>query len=382
MYDLSAFPPELKKNLATALRTTVSTPVVICSKEQIAYNLHNFLKCFSIKVPQVYFPVKVNHDTAILQFLKDLGAGFEISSAGELDLLKNIQADPEKIIFSNPVKIPEHIRKAYEYGVNTFVFDSESELAKLRQCAPASNVCLRIAVPNKGAEWKLERKFGAKPQEAYSLMKMAIDYGLRPVGISFHVGWNNTIAETFQEAMNIAAQVTTALEEKGIKLNFLNIGGGFPAHGVDQYTLLNNISKKIKPQLAIFRIKHGMTIIAEPGSVVMANTAVMITAVTAVIKRGKLRWIFLDSSIFQGFQWIMGGLKYQLVYPYKTAAEIPLQPYIITGATCDSHDIFAENLMLPETVKEGDFFLVYPAGAYINSTRKYNGFGYADTVVY
>ncbi|HNW89692.1 MAG TPA: hypothetical protein PKN48_08500 [Bacteroidales bacterium] len=382
MYDLSAFPAELKKNISSVLGKTVAKPAIICSKKQIAFNLNYFLKCLSIKAQQLCFPVKVNNETAILQFLKELGAGFEISSAGELDLLKNIQADPEKIIFSNPVKIHEHIRKAYEYGVNTFVFDSESELVKLRQYAPASDVYLRIAVPNKGAGWKLEHKFGARPQEACMLMKMAIAGGLRPVGISFHVGWNNTHTETYQAAMNIAAQVTAALEEKGIKLSFLNIGGGFPAHGVDQYALLNEISKKIKPQLAIFRIKHGMTIIAEPGSAIMANTAAMITAVTAVITRGKKRWIFLDSSIFQGFQWIMGGLKYQLVYPYKSAKDATLQPYTITGGTCDSHDIFAENMMLPETVKEGDFFLVYPAGAYINSAREYNGFGYAETVAY
>lgn len=381
MYNLSAFPTELKKNIVTALKATVATPVIICSKEQIAYNLHYFLKCFSIRERQVYFPVKVNHDIAVLSFLKKLGVCFEISSAGELEMLKNIQTDPDKIIFSNPVKIQKHIRLAHDYGIKTFAFDSESELLKLSQHAPASDVYLRIAVPNKGAEWKLEHKFGARSQEACRLMKMATDCGLRPVGIAFHVGWNNTLPETFEAAMNIAAQVTTALEEKGIKLNFLNIGGGFPAHGVDQYALLNNISKKIKPQLAIFRIKHGMTIMAEPGSVIMANTAVMLSAVTAVIKRGKKHWIFLDSSIFQGFQWIMGGLKYQLVYPYKTNETVKLLPYNITGPTCDSHDIFAENLMLPETVKAGDFFLVYPAGAYINSAREYNGFGYAGTVV-
>ncbi|HQI70028.1 MAG TPA: hypothetical protein PLT47_04710 [Bacteroidales bacterium] len=382
MPNLSPFPAELKKTISSVLGKTVTTPAIICSKEQIAYNLRYFLNCLRFNAQQVYFPVKVNHDTAVLNFLKELGVCFEISSAGELDMLKNIHADPEKIIFSNPVKIPGHIRQAFDYGIRTFAFDSDGEVQKLCQNAPESDVYLRIDVPNKGAEWKLERKFGVKPQEACRLMKLAIAGGLRPAGISFHVGWNNTIPETFQAAMNLAVQVTTLLEEKGIKLTFLNIGGGFPAYGVDQYALLNNISKKIKPQLAIFRIKHGMTITAEPGSVIMANAAIMITAVTAVIKRGKKRWIFLDSSIFQGFQWIMGGLKYQLVYPYTTAEGVTLQPYIITGATCDSHDIFAENLMLPETVKEGDFFLVYPAGAYINSAREYNGFGYAETVVY
>ncbi|HOY33171.1 MAG TPA: hypothetical protein PKW80_14930 [Bacteroidales bacterium] len=380
MYNLSAFPTELKKKITSVLGKAVVTPAIICSKEQIAYNLHYFINCLQIKTQQLYFPVKVNHETAVLAFLNEQGVCFEISSAGELELLKNIHVSPEKIIFSNPVKIPEHIRKAYEYGVNIFVVDSESELIKLWHCAPASDVYLRIAVPNKGAEWKLEHKFGAKPREALSLLKSAISAGLKPCGISFHVGWNNTYPEAYLAAIRISERVTALLAKNDIRLDFLNIGGGFPAHGVDQYALLNDISKKMKPQLAIFRIKHGMTITAEPGSVIMANTAVMLTAVTAVIKRGKKRWIFLDSSIFQGFQWIMGGLKYQLVYPYKTATELPLQPYSITGATCDSHDIFAENLMLPETVKAGDFFLVYPAGAYISSVKEYNGYGYPETL--
>ncbi len=155
MYNLSAFPPELKKNISSVLGKTVATPAIICSKKQIAYNLNYFLKCLSIKAQQVYFPVKANHDNEVLEFLGQQNTSFEVASLGELLLLKKLNIDASRIIFSNPVKLPDHIKKAYEYGVRTFAFDSKSELKKIAELAPGSNVCLRIAVSNSGAEWKL-----------------------------------------------------------------------------------------------------------------------------------------------------------------------------------------------------------------------------------
>ena len=98
-----------------------------------------------------------------------------------------------------------------------------------------------------------------------------------------------------------------------------------------------------------------------------------------VIKRKNKSWIFLDSGINQGFQWILSGIRYQVIYPYKTSADTTLKKFIITGPTCDSHDVFSKDIALPEHVKTGDKMLVFPAGAYINSAERYNGFEYPDT---
>jgi len=382
MYDFSAFPEQLKKDLELFFATSPATPVIVTSKNQIAHNLNYFLQRFSMEPQQLYFPVKVNHDSSILTFLKEQHVCFEIASLGELELLKKIQVHPEKIFFSNPVKFPDHIKKAYEYGVRIFAVDSMSEISKLALHAPGSSVFLRLSVSNKGSGWKLDKKFGSEKKDSLNLIRFAIHSGLRPYGISFHVGWNNKDVETFVRAAADVEDILVILQKDGIKPDVVNLGGGFPAHNVSQYELLDEIANALKPLLYNIQKNFHVSIIAEPGSFIMANTGVMACSVMDVIKRKNQYWIFLDTGIFQGFQWIMGGLNYQVIFPYKTEKNTQLSPYTITGPTCDSHDIFAENLMLPETVKAGDFLLVYPAGAYINSAKEYNGFGYPGTLVF
>ncbi|HNW70837.1 MAG TPA: alanine racemase [Bacteroidales bacterium] len=379
MYDFSAFPEHLKKDLELFFAKSPATPAIVTSKNQIAHNLNYFLQRFRMEPQQIYFPVKVNHDTEVLVFLKDQHICFEIASLGELELLKKIQVSPEKIFFSNPVKFPDHIKKAYEYGVRIFAMDSISEITKLALDAPGARVFLRLSVSNKGSGWKLDKKFGAEKQDALNLIRFAIQSGLRPCGISFHVGWNNQDIETFVRATEDVEDILAILQKEGINPEVVNLGGGFPAHDVSQYELLDKIAKALRPLLDNIQKSFHVKIIAEPGSFIMANTGVMTCSVLDVVQRKKQHWIFLDTGIFQGFQWIMGKLSYRVIYPYKTAKGIKFTKYHVTGPTCDSHDIFTKAASFPDTVKAGDQMLIYPAGAYIGSAKEYNGFGYPET---
>jgi ornithine decarboxylase len=378
---LSAFPEHLKKSLLSFFSHKLATPAIVTSKEQIAHNLKYFLHRFRMEPQQIYFPVKVNHDTEVLAFLKDQHICFEIASLGELELLKKIMVRPEKIFFSNPVKFPDHIKKAYEYGVRTYAVDSVSEINKLAVHAPGSKVFLRLSVSNKGSGWKLDKKFGAEKKDSLKLITCAIQSGLKPCGISFHVGWNNQDTETFVRALADVEDVLRILQKGKITLDVVNLGGGFPAHNVPQYELLDKISVALKPGIENIRKNYHVKIIAEPGSFIMANTGVVACSVMDVIQRKKQHWIFLDTGIFQGFQWIMGNLPYLVIYPYKTAKDAKLVKYHVTGPSCDSHDIFTKAALFPDTIKAGDQMLIYPAGAYIGSAKEYNGFGYPETLV-
>ena len=93
-------------------------------------------------VDLIYYPVKTNNTLTVLNELHNLGSKFEIASLGELEILKKINISPKSIIYSNPVKIPLHIAKANEYGINTYAFDSKQELKKISEYASGSS-CFR-----------------------------------------------------------------------------------------------------------------------------------------------------------------------------------------------------------------------------------------------
>jgi ornithine decarboxylase len=352
------------------------TPLILTSKALLEYNYHSF--CSLLPVDAVFFPVKSNNAPEVLACLRDQGARFEAASAVELYLLLSTGIASSDVIFSNPIKSPEHIAQAHQAGVRTFAIDAASEVRKIQRYAPQSDVYVRIEVSNEGAEWKLHHKFGAPGNEVVGLCAAAIDAGLVPVGLAFHVGWNNGRLESWSGALQHSVQIAKSCIRQGIPLRSINIGGGFPAHGGDQYARLKDIADVLRPTLQILKEELGLLLYAEPGSFIAANACVMVCRVLDVVQRRDQIWVYVDSGINQGFYWIYAGIRYQVVAAQPRSHRT--RNYVVTGPTCDSQDIFGEAVELPADLREGDILLVFPAGAYVSSARNYNGFAYPSVL--
>ena len=82
---------------------------------------------------------------------------------------------------------------------------------------------------------------------------------------SFHVGSGCQEAEAFSKAISAASVIFREAEKLGMKLELLDIGGGFPGHEQDDTTFAQ-ISRYINTGLAeYFPDNDGLRIIAEPG---------------------------------------------------------------------------------------------------------------------
>ncbi len=365
----------LQQQVQQYIRKNAPTPCFIISKETIEKNIRYLVNEFNFATKDIFFSLKANYDSVVIEKLKELETGFEIGSAGELEKLIDKNIDSGCIINSNPVKIPEHIAKCYQYGVRTYAFDCRSELEKIAQYAPKSKVFIRLKTSNKGAKWELTGKFGASRHHILSLFKKALKLGLIPYGISMHSGWNNTDLKTWNESTEQLSKIAMQCKKEFDSFNFVDIGGGFPAHNVDQYKILNRIASHLKPVFTELR-DHKIRIISEPGSFVVANAAVMLTKIYDIIERNNKKWIYIDTGVFQGFYWILSGLRYQVCCCSKKTEEKNYETYIITGPTLDSHDVFSKNAILPASIRKDDYLVIYPAGAYISSAQSYNGFPY------
>jgi len=353
---------------------TPCTPVLLFSVRCLLENINVFRE--QLRVDRLFFPVKVNNHPDVLGILQEAGLSFEIASVGELEILQQLRIPVSGILFGNPIKIEQHVALAAQAGVRTFAADTESELVKIARYAPGAEIYLRLAVSNRGAQWELSEKFGCPVSEAVTLFQRARDLHLQPVGVSFHVGWNNIHMATWEQAVKDSLQVIEDCREAGIPLRFLNIGGGFPAHLVDAHALLQQIARALNPFLAHIRSKYGMEVYAEPGSFLVDNAGVVVTRVIGVVRRERRTWVYVDTGINQGFHWIMGGLEYAVISPEEE--EGPLVEYVVSGPTCDSHDVFSQRAQLGRDLKTGDFLLIYPAGAYVTSAKTYNGFDYPE----
>ena len=137
---------------------------------------------------QAHYAVKANPHPQVVEVLAREGAGFEIASTAELDLLISLGADASQVQYSNPVKARQYIAYAAAKGVEWFAFDSVEEMRKIHSIAPRARLYLRIDTPNIGSDWPLSGKFGAKLREVDTIIEVAAEIGADFCGVTFHVG--------------------------------------------------------------------------------------------------------------------------------------------------------------------------------------------------
>ncbi|MDD2411523.1 MAG: hypothetical protein RBS19_03975 [Bacteroidales bacterium] len=361
------------------ISTEDETPFIQMNLEKVKSNLDFFQKTLSFSSDEIFYPVKVNLQKEIVELLNDSNCNFEVGAVSEVEELKSMGIKASQIIFGNPIKQASHIKRAYYLGIRTFGADTENELRKISKNAPGSDVYFRIDIDNTGAEWALKGKFGTNIDNLPSLFEFSKSVGLNPLGFSFHLGWNNANEATWKMVFEQLDKKIIELQKKNVDLKTINIGGGFPAHLNNQYADLEKIADVILPYLKSWREKN-IKVLAEPGSFLVANAGVLVTSVIEKVERNGKTWIFVDSGIFQGFYWILGGLKYQIESLEKSKSE-NFKKMIVCGPTCDTHDIFSEDILLPTDIKTGDKLIIHPAGAYISSAQKYNGFDYPKQII-
>jgi ornithine decarboxylase len=356
------------------------TPHIVISKGQIEAHIESFCACLQFKPQQLFYPVKVNSNPAVIELMKFRGINFEVGAISECKLLLDQGIAPNRIRYGNPVKSAESIQEAHRMGIPFFGADSAEELEKIAKYAPQSSVYIRVAVDNSGAEWALTHKFGCKTNAVDSLFELGKKLSLTMFGLSFHVGWNNEHLETWHRVCRDISELAIQLKQKHSSFNSVNIGGGFPAHHGNQTEKLHHISEVILPYLLKWKNEEKLEVVAEPGSYLLANAGTMVVKVIARIVRNNVDWVYVDSGIFQGFSWIMGGLSYKIEALSPKDDEIT-KKMVVCGPTCDTHDVFSHSVILPDSISEGDLLLVSPAGAYISSSKSYNGFDFPEEVV-
>ncbi|HET6531509.1 MAG TPA: type III PLP-dependent enzyme [Actinoplanes sp.] len=335
---------------------------------------------FSRALPgvQAFYAMKCNPSPEILTTLAARGAGFEIASLGELRLLQRLGIDPAGVLYSNPVKPPAHVAEAHRAGVWRFSFDSPNELAKIARYAPGAAVFVRLRVDDKASVFPLSRKFGADVEDAFDLMLLARRLGLRPYGITFHVGSQCGNPAAWRQAIGDAGRLMTRLRAGGIEIGMLDLGGGFPARYVADVPGIETIGSYVMPALADLLPYRPGLLAAEPGRHLVAESAVMAAGVIGREQRGGENWLFVDVGAYNGMMETLqtaNGWDYPLWTSVPGHADVPQLPYTVTGPSCDSSDTMFVNVSLPATIDVGDTLYIGSAGAYtLSYASAFNGF--------
>ncbi len=327
----------------------------------------------------IYYAVKANPAPEILALLERLGSCFDCASAQEIRMVMATGAGAERISFGNTIKKQSDIAWAHSEGVDLYAFDSEAELEKLAESAPGARVFCRILVETQGAEWPLSKKFGCAPEMASDLLVKARERGLQPYGVSFHVGSQQTDTEQWDIAIGAAKMVFADLQEAGIELKLVNLGGGFPTRYREEIGGIDGYGARITEALVRHFGNHMPATIIEPGRYMVGEAGVIEAEVVLVSRKSydeDKRWIYLDIGRFSGLAETEGeAIRYPILTPRDGGATGPV---VLAGPSCDSADILYDRsgYELPLELKVGDRVRLLSTGAYTTTYASvgFNGF--------
>ena len=111
-----------------------------------------------------------------------------------------------------------------------------------------------------------------------------------PYGLTFHVGSQCTNPMAWERAIEQCGTVMRRLLRAGVRLQMLNLGGGFPARYTAPVPELSLIAAVIGH--AVGRLPYQPPLLAaEPGRYLVAESGVLAATVIGVDERGDERWV-------------------------------------------------------------------------------------------
>jgi ornithine decarboxylase len=372
-YEITA-KSTIRKALAFLKTTDLEPPYLLIDTSMVKKKVRSIGK--NIKNSRVFYAVKANPDIEVLKLIDSLGLGFEIASEGELAILTSIGVKPARIITSNPIKSFRFLRMLAEFNLPYYAFDSKDEVLKLRDYVPGCNVYVRLTVPNEGSEWPLSKKFAVELDEAEELLLYAKKKGLNPVGITFHVGSQCTNIYNWNSALDKAKILWDRMEERGIRLSVLNIGGGYPIRYTKSVVDIASIDKNVNA-LIYEKFPRNIKVFIEPGRAVVGDAGIFVSRVAGKARRGDDDWLYIDVGVFNGLMESVGGIKYK----YIVEGFSHVKKWTLAGPSCDSFDVIDKDILLQEP-PIGGRILILSSGAYtISYASEFNGFSIPKTIL-
>src|SRR6266481_1818173 len=113
----------------------VGTPVYIYSARTLRRHFRVMSDAFKGTDTLICFAMKALSNLSVLKLFNDLGAGFDIVSAGELMRCLKADADPAKIVFSGVGKTDLEIEAALAVGILMINVESRPELHRVSEVA-------------------------------------------------------------------------------------------------------------------------------------------------------------------------------------------------------------------------------------------------------
>jgi diaminopimelate decarboxylase len=349
----------------------VGTPAYVYSAGAIREQYERLRSSLGKVNARLHYSVKANSAIAILALLREMGAGVDIVSGGELYRALKAGFVGQDIVFSGVGKTEREMEEALRADVLLVNAESEQEVHVLNSVAGRMGVLARVAL-RVNPEVLVETphpytrtgekgmKFGIPFDEALAVAKIVATLpNLRLVGLDMHVGSQISQFAPYEVGLQRLLHLRREIEQAtAVKLEYLDIGGGLAVtyDAAERAVDVKHFGEVISAIVG----GAGLKIILEPGRFLVGNAGILLTRVLYRKRSGGKEFIITDAGMTD----LLRPSHYNAFH--RIEAVNPRQHTTVAdvvGPICESGDFLALDRQIDDA-QPGDLLAVQSTGAY------------------
>lgn len=364
----------------TSLKTVAQsfgTPTIVYDEDQIRNQMRRYHSAFEksgLKY-NISYASKAFTCIQMVKLVQEEDLQLDVVSEGELYTALEAGFDANRIHFHGNNKTKREIQYALENNIGYFVIDALEEIDLIDKYASDEvNIVLRV---NPGVEahthefiqtGQEDSKFGLSIKHGLALEainKVKASKHLQLKGVHFHVG---SQIEGTEAMIETAKLVLHWLSENEIKVELLNLGGGFGikyVEGDESFPIEEGIAEIAD---AIKETAHSLNyevpeIGIEPGRSIVGEAGITLYQVGTIKEIPEVnKYVSVDGGMSDHIRTALYDAKYQALLVNRN--EEADDTVAIAGKLCESGDIIIKKAKLPSSIKRGDYLAILSTGAY------------------
>jgi diaminopimelate decarboxylase len=364
------------------LAEAYGTPLFVYSKATLLHHLKQLQTAFAEAEPLICYSLKTNPNLSLCRLMAENGAGFDVTSGGELYRALAAGGRGEKIVFAGVGKTDAELREGLDKNVFLFNVESEAELHALAEVAKSAGKAAPVALR---VNPDLPPKTHAKTDTSVKGVKFGLDIdtvldvargvvgnpNVRIVGLHMHLGSPILSTDPYRAGVAKGVTLIARLREQGHPVGVMNVGGGFGIHYRKQEALpAAAFAEVILPAVKEARCK----LVLEPGRFIVGNAGIIVSRVIYTKESGGKHFVIQDAAMNDLIRPTLYD-SFHRIWPAEPAAGVPAPPNDyeadipgthkrdVVGPVCESGDFLAKDRRLPD-VRRGDLLATFSAGAY------------------
>lgn len=310
----------------------------------------------------VAYSVKTNPNPDILRLLKKQGSSFMLCSVNEVLVAKKLLGDVKNSVFLQPSMTEKELSRVWSAGVRLFVVDCPSQLRLFDEFGRKRKVKVRVLLR---LNTKVETRTVYRKAQTLGMDQSVLLWsarhpagGVEVIGLHNHLVTNNEDSKAWGENLKKVRRCAEKLAEQGVRVQIIDIGGGFPLPGRETKKVFEIVQKNLHSLRKVFK---GVVLIAEIGRFV-AGCGRFLCKVQDVKELHGKRIVFVNASLYNSLMDVL--IAEECLTPVAICSSNRRKiRQIIRGNTPDSLDVFVKDALLPE-LRAGDFVEFEGVGAY------------------